>query len=88
VFSGGVKSRTRLGDNKKRPLCIEQGGVEWIFKLNCKGMERKIEGFECSFKTLVFLLLSTPGGTRTPDLTVRSRALYPAELQAHIAYVY
>ena len=26
----------------------------------------------------------TPEGTRTPDLTVRSRALYPAELQAHI----
>ena len=25
----------------------------------------------------------TPEGTRTPDLTVRSRALYPAELQAH-----
>ena len=26
----------------------------------------------------------TPGGTRTPDLAVRSRALYPAELQAQI----
>ena len=23
------------------------------------------------------------GGIRTPDLTVRSRALYPTELQAH-----
>ena len=25
-----------------------------------------------------------PGGIRTPDLLVRSQALYPAELQAHI----
>ena len=25
-----------------------------------------------------------PGGTRTPDLRVRSPALYPAELQAHL----
>ena len=25
-----------------------------------------------------------PGGTRTPDLLVRSQALYPAELQAHV----
>ena len=24
-----------------------------------------------------------PGGIRTPDLLVRSQALYPAELQAH-----
>ena len=31
------------------------------------------------------LRLGTPGGTRTPDLAVRSRALYPAELQAHNA---
>ena len=30
------------------------------------------------------LLSGTPGGTRTPGLTVRSRALYPAELQAHL----
>ena len=28
----------------------------------------------------------TPEGTRTPDLTVRSRALYPAELQAQIEF--
>ena len=27
----------------------------------------------------------TPGGIRTPDLLVRSQALYPAELQAHAA---
>ena len=26
----------------------------------------------------------TPEGTRTPDLAVRSRALYPAELPAHL----
>ena len=25
-----------------------------------------------------------PGGTRTPGLLVRSQALYPAELQAHV----
>ncbi len=25
-----------------------------------------------------------PGGTRTPDLLVRSQSLYPAELRAHI----
>lgn len=30
----------------------------------------------------------TPGGTRTPDLAVRSRALYPAELQAPVALWY
>ena len=29
----------------------------------------------------------TPGGTRTPDLAVRSRALYPAELQALIWFL-
>jgi hypothetical protein len=27
---------------------------------------------------------STPGGDRTPDLLVRSQALCPAELRAHI----
>ena len=27
---------------------------------------------------------TVPGGTRTPDLLVRSQALYPAELQAHV----
>ena len=26
---------------------------------------------------------NTPGGIRTPDLLVRSQALYPAELRAH-----
>ena len=33
-------------------------------------------------KHVVFF--GTPEGTRTPGLTVRSRALYPAELQAQI----
>ena len=32
-------------------------------------------------------LSGTPEGTRTPGLTVRSRALYPAELQALSAFV-
>ena len=27
---------------------------------------------------------TVPGGTRTPGLLVRSQALYPAELQAHV----
>ena len=30
------------------------------------------------------LLNGAPGGTRTPDLLVRSQSLYPAELRAHI----
>jgi hypothetical protein len=28
----------------------------------------------------------TPGGIRTPDLLIRSQALYPAELLAHIIF--
>ena len=28
--------------------------------------------------------VGAPGGTRTPDLLVRSQSLYPAELQAHL----
>ena len=32
------------------------------------------------------LFLGTAGGTRTPDLLVRSQSLYPAELQAHLIY--
>lgn len=28
-------------------------------------------------------MFGTPGGTRTPDLNVRSVALYPTELRAH-----
>ena len=31
-----------------------------------------------------FLLYGAPEGIRTPDRSVRSRVLYPAELQAHI----
>ena len=31
---------------------------------------------------------SVPGGTRTPDLLVRSQSLYPAELQAHLVNMY
>ena len=30
-------------------------------------------------------LFGTAGGTRTPDLLVRSQSLYPAELQAHFS---
>ena len=30
-------------------------------------------------------ILGAPGGTRTPDLLVRSQTLYPAELLAHWA---
>ncbi len=30
-----------------------------------------------------FFFCGAPEGIRTPDLTVRSRSLYPAELQAH-----
>ena len=29
-------------------------------------------------------LFGAPEGTRTPDLLIRSQALYPAELRAHI----
>ena len=29
------------------------------------------------------LSIGAPGGTRTPDLLVRSQSLYPAELLAH-----
>ena len=32
-------------------------------------------------------LLGAPGGTRTPDLLVRSQTLYPAELRAHILLI-
>ena len=32
-------------------------------------------------------IYGAPGGTRTPDLRVRSPALYPAELQARITIV-
>src|SRR5271154_5412802 len=31
----------------------------------------------------IFLGNGAPGGTRTPDLLVRSQTLYPAELRAH-----
>ena len=33
----------------------------------------------------VGVFLGAPEGTRTPDLLIRSQALYPAELRAHIA---
>src|ERR1700731_2687853 len=32
---------------------------------------------------LVWLESGAPGGTRTPDLLVRSQTLYPTELRAH-----
>ena len=34
---------------------------------------------------MVSFLFGAPEGTRTPDLLIRSQALYPAELRAHIA---
>ena len=30
------------------------------------------------------VFIGAPGGIRTPDLLIRSQALYPAELRAHI----
>ncbi len=32
-------------------------------------------------------MFGTPGGIRTPDLLIRSQALYPAELLAHMGAV-
>ena len=32
----------------------------------------------------IYFISGAPRGIRTPDLAVRSRALYPAELSAHI----
>ncbi len=34
-------------------------------------------------ESIRFRFFGVPGGTRTPDLLVRSQSLYPAELQAH-----
>ena len=36
----------------------------------------------------VLLLFGAPEGIRTPDLLVRSQTLYPAELQAHIWFLF
>ena len=46
-----------------------------------------------SLEMLIFqhsrdLLYGAPGGTRTPDLQVRSLPFYPAKLQAHLPYYY
>ena len=37
---------------------------------------------------LFFLFIGTPGGIRTPGLRIRSPLLYPAELQAHTAWIH
>ena len=37
--------------------------------------------------TAIAMLFGALGGTRTPDLLVRSQTLYPAELPAHLLFV-
>lgn len=44
----------------------------------------------CTGNNIVYdkiLMIGTPGGTRTPDLMVRSHALYPAELRVRVTEV-
>lgn len=49
-------------------------------KLRFMKVQMTIIKMQVSTETCIF---GAPGGIRTPDLTVRSRSLYPAELQAH-----
>ena len=56
------------------------------FPWNCEGFGRQlVQQKERHHPMGGVFLFGAPEGTRTPDLLIRSQALYPAELRAHIA---
>jgi hypothetical protein len=67
--------------------------VNALQRLDCLALGSKVvarDGFQktpvvaCGSNHLCLLVRNgAPGGTRTPDLLVRSQTLYPAELRAH-----
>ncbi len=62
---------------RRRPSCRTPSGLRpWEFELG-RRMCGAREGFSCTE------YIGAPGEIRTPDLLVRSQALYPTELRAH-----
>jgi|GEM_PF-797614 hypothetical protein len=72
-----------LGEQKARPLIWLGFLLILINRVTYRlhGGEEAKKGFQQKLKTPD--ISGTPGGIRTPDLWIRSPALYPAELRAH-----
>ena len=58
--------------------CKPKAPHDWRMRIKERKKEWKRQALSFLFGAL--------GGTRTPDLLVRSQSLYPAELQAHIYF--